>query len=120
MRVAEEHRGDPTGSRVHDVSSSGLSVTCNHPPATPSALLLDHVACGAHPYVTTGRPVVSAGTSDPDGDRRTGQFAFWPVAEPERHGDDPVDAVQGRLLLPPRRGRHRERGAPTRGRTRSG
>ncbi|MCP2094624.1 MULTISPECIES: hypothetical protein [Actinosynnema] len=98
--MAEEHQADPARSRVHGLAGSPLRGAYNHPPDTPTNLFVEHYGCGAVPYITTGRPVVSATTHDLDGGGvagRTGQLAFWPVAEPERRVEVTLDDYSGRL-----------------------
>lgn len=97
VRVAEEHQADPSRSRVHGLAGSPLRGTYNHPPDTPTNLFVEHYECGAVPYITTGRPVVSATTRDVNGGTRTGQLAFWPVSEPERRVEVTMDDYSSRL-----------------------
>ncbi|WP_440901496.1 hypothetical protein, partial [Actinosynnema sp.] len=97
VRVAEEHQADPSRSRVHGLAGSPLRGAYNHPPDTPTNLFVEHYECGAVPYITTGRPVVSATTRDVNGGARTGQLAFWPVSEPGRRVEVTMDDYSSRL-----------------------
>ncbi|SDZ35940.1 hypothetical protein SAMN05421504_113136 [Amycolatopsis xylanica] len=83
LRVAEGHEADPAFYRMIKAPAT-LRVVNNTPPATPADLRTNDEPCAKDGTgaLVSGQAKLSARISDPDGDFTSGQFAWWPVADP--------------------------------------
>jgi hypothetical protein len=87
FRVAEAHEADPAFYRLIEAPPT-LRVVNNAPPATPTGLRANDEPCAKDGTgaLASGQLKLSAQVSDPDGDATSGQFTWWPVANPsQRH-----------------------------------
>ncbi|WP_439383089.1 hypothetical protein [Amycolatopsis lexingtonensis] len=86
-RVAEAHEADPAFYRLIQAPAT-LRVVNNASPATPADLRANDEPCAQDGTgaLASRQLKLSAQVSDPDGDFTSGQFAWWPVADPsQRH-----------------------------------
>lgn len=85
LRMTRDQQHDPAFGRWY-APDPVLFITYNFPPGTPNGLTLDGQLCPGNPF----RPqqfqhTLSAVLTDPDpGDSLTGQFAIWPVDQPDQ------------------------------------
>ncbi|MEW2506909.1 hypothetical protein AB0878_41290 [Amycolatopsis sp. NPDC047767] len=87
FRVAEAHEADPAFYRLIEAPAT-LRVVNNAPPAAPTDLRTNDEPCAKDGTgaLVSGQLELSAQVSDPDGDFTSGQFTWWPVADPsQRH-----------------------------------
>ncbi|AUI64042.1 hypothetical protein B1H26_27650 [Amycolatopsis sp. BJA-103] len=87
FRVAEAHEADPAFYRLIEAPAT-LRVVNNAPPATPTDLRANDEPCAKDGTgaLASRQLKLSAQATDPDGDFTSGQFAWWPVADPsQRH-----------------------------------
>ncbi|MEV6442921.1 hypothetical protein [Amycolatopsis sp. NPDC051716] len=87
FRVAEAHEADPAFYRLIQAPPT-LRVVDNAPPATPADLRANDAPCAKDGTgaMASRQLKLSAQVSDPDGDFTSGQFTWWPVADPsQRH-----------------------------------
>ncbi|MGW5718706.1 DNRLRE domain-containing protein [Amycolatopsis sp. NPDC003865] len=87
FRVAEAHEADPAFYRLIEAPPT-LRVVDNAPPATPTDLRTNDAPCAKDGTgaLASRQLQLSAQVSDPNGDFTSGQFTWWPVADPsQRH-----------------------------------
>ncbi|MDI5980666.1 DNRLRE domain-containing protein [Amycolatopsis magusensis] len=87
FRVAEAHEADPAFYRLIEAPAT-LRVVNNAPPAVPTDLRTNDEPCAKDGTgaLASHQLKLSAQVSDPDGDSTSGQFTWWPVADPsQRH-----------------------------------
>ncbi|MDS0136118.1 MULTISPECIES: hypothetical protein [unclassified Amycolatopsis] len=87
FRVAEAHEADPAFYRLIEAPPT-LRVVDNAPPAKPTDLRANDAPCAKNGTgaLASWQLKLSAKVSDPNGDLTSGQFTWWPVANPaQRH-----------------------------------
>ncbi|MBB5855689.1 DNRLRE domain-containing protein [Amycolatopsis umgeniensis] len=97
LRVAEAHEADPAFYRRIEAPAT-LRVVNNAPPAKPTDLRTNDEPCAKDGIgaLASRQLKLSAQAPDPDGDSTSGQFSWWPVADPsQRHtGVGPGNPVE--------------------------
>lgn len=84
LRLPDDEQSDPRFGRRY-TASPGITITYNHLPNKPAVQTVNGTACASTPIgIGPGTITLAADLTDPDNDRLTAQFVYWPVKQPDQ------------------------------------